>query len=54
MDAFFFHGVYLINLASADETLVNRSVSSLNNTCASARRPGRAAIFHVSSHQGAG
>jgi len=51
----FLHGIYLINLASADETLVNRSVGSLKQAlqfCASTGTKG--AIFHTGSHKGAG
>jgi deoxyribonuclease-4 len=51
----YLHGVYLINLASADEALVNRSVGSLKQYlqfCAATGAKGT--IFHTGSHKGAG
>lgn len=51
----FLHGIYLINLAAADETQVNRSVGSLKQAltfCAATGALG--AIFHTGSHKGAG
>lgn len=55
IDAFFFHGVYLINLASADDTLVNRSIGSLKQYLRLCSATGsRGTIFHVGSHKGAG
>ena len=51
----FLHGVYLINLASADETLVNRSVGSLKQYLQFCDRTGaRGTIFHTGSHKGSG
>ena len=51
----FFHGVYLVNLASADEALLERSVTSLTAYLEWAGRLGvHGAIFHVGSHLGAG
>ena len=55
IDTVFVHGVYLINLASADETLLNRSVGSLKQYLAFCGQTGaRGTIFHVGSHKGAG
>lgn len=51
----FLHGVYLINLASADDTLVRRSVESLKQYMAFAARSGaEGVIFHIGSHKGSG
>jgi deoxyribonuclease-4 len=51
----FVHGVYLINLASTDPVLVNRSVGSLKQYLAFAAKAGAAGvIFHIGSHKGAG
>ena len=51
----FLHGIYLINLASADETLVNRSVGSLKQSLQFCAATGaRGTIFHTGSHKGAG
>ena len=55
IDTVFLHGVYLINLATADETLLNRSVGSLKqylNFCG--ETGARGTIFHTGSHKGAG
>jgi deoxyribonuclease-4 len=55
IDSVFVHGVYLINLASADETLVNRSVGSLKQYLTFCGNTGaKGTIFHVGSHKGAG
>lgn len=51
----FLHGIYLVNLASADPAMVGRSVGSLKqymNFCG--RSGARGVIFHVGSHKGAG
>lgn len=51
----FFHGVYLVNLASADDALIERSVDSLTGYLDWAGRLGvRGVIFHVGSHLGRG
>lgn len=51
----FLHGVYLINLASADPVLVSRSVGSLKQYMGFAARAGaEGVIFHIGSHKGAG
>lgn len=51
----FLHGVYLINLASADSALVGRSVGSLKQYMAFCSKSGaKGVIFHVGSHKGAG
>lgn len=51
----FFHGVYLINLASQDEALAGRSVESLVNYLDFGARMGsEGTIFHVGSHLGRG
>jgi deoxyribonuclease-4 len=51
----FLHGIYLINLATSDPALLNRSVGSLKQAlqfCGSTGAKG--AIFHTGSHKGAG
>jgi deoxyribonuclease-4 len=51
----FVHGVYLINLATTDETMLLRSTSSLKsalNSCANLGIKG--VIFHLGSHKGQG
>ena len=51
----FFHGVYLINLASQDEALLARSVESLVSYMAFGAEMGsEGTIFHVGSHLGRG
>lgn len=51
----FVHGVYLINLATPDETLLARSIDSLRRALAFCGRVGAAGtIFHIGSHKGAG
>lgn len=51
----FVHGIYLINLGTADETLLNRSVGSLKQALAFCAATGaRGTIFHTGSHKGAG
>lgn len=51
----FFHGVYLMNFASGDEAIQQKSVESLKNYLLWADRLGAAGtIFHVGSHLGAG
>ncbi len=52
---FFFHAVYLINLASADPMLRQRSESTLAGYLATADLLGiDGVIFHTGSHKGAG
>ncbi|MER3419255.1 MAG: hypothetical protein C4290_01460 [Chloroflexota bacterium] len=51
----FLHGVYLVNLASSDRALVNRSIGSLKQYMAFAAQSGaEGVIFHIGSHKGAG
>jgi len=51
----FFHGVYLVNLGSSDEALLERSVTSLSAYLDWAGKLGvRGTIFHVGSHLGRG
>ena len=51
----FFHGVYLVNLGTQDEKLLNRSAGSLKQYVKWAGALGvEGAIFHVGSHKGAG
>lgn len=51
----FFHGVYLVNLASSDEALLERSVTSLSQYLEWAGKLGvRGVIFHAGSHLGRG
>lgn len=51
----FFHGVYLMNFASQDEAILEKSVTSLANYMRWADRLGvRGTIFHVGSHLGNG
>ena len=52
---FYFHAVYLINLAGDDETLRSRSESTLAGYLAAADRLGiDGVIFHTGSHKGRG
>ena len=52
---FFFHAVYLINLAGDDETLRQRSESTLAGYLAAADTLGiDGVIFHTGSHKGRG
>ncbi|HVB76195.1 MAG TPA: deoxyribonuclease IV [Candidatus Nitrosotalea sp.] len=52
---FFFHAVYLINLAGPDPALRQRSESTLAGYLAAADRLGiSGVIFHTGSHKGAG
>jgi deoxyribonuclease-4 len=52
---FFFHAVYLINLAGDDATLRQRSESTLTGYLKSADELGiNGVIFHTGSHKGAG
>ena len=52
---FYFHAVYLINLAGDDTTLRQRSESTLAGYLAAADRLGiSGVIFHTGSHKGAG
>jgi deoxyribonuclease-4 len=52
---FYFHAVYLINLAGDDATLRQRSESTLAGYLAAADRLGiNGVIFHTGSHKGAG
>jgi deoxyribonuclease-4 len=51
----FVHGVYLINLATADETNLTRSTSSLKSALTSCSQLGiQGVIFHLGSHKGMG
>ncbi|MCL4230252.1 MAG: deoxyribonuclease IV [Dehalococcoidia bacterium] len=51
----FFHGVYLVNLASDDSALLGRSVGSLKQYLKWGETLGTVGtIFHVGSHKGAG
>jgi deoxyribonuclease-4 len=51
----FVHGVYLINLATADETMLLRSTSSLKSALTSCTNLGiKGVIFHLGSHKGQG
>jgi deoxyribonuclease-4 len=51
----FVHGIYLINLATADETMLLRSTSSLKSALRSCSELGIAGvIFHLGSHKGQG
>src|SRR6266705_1759499 len=52
---FYFHAVYLINLAGADPTLRQRSESTLAGYLAAADKLGiSGVIFHTGSHKGIG
>jgi deoxyribonuclease-4 len=49
------HGVYLINLATADQTMLLRSTSSLKSALTSCGNLGiKGVIFHLGSHKGQG
>jgi deoxyribonuclease IV len=48
------HAVYLINLASPDDKLYEKSVAALENTVDVACAIEADVVFHVGSHQGAG
>ena len=51
----FLHGIYLVNLASADSAMVGRSVGSLKQYMKFCARSGAlGVIFHVGSHKGSG
>ena len=51
----FFHGIYLINLGTQDEQLLNRSAGSLRQYMQWAGTLGvEGTIFHAGSHKGAG
>ncbi|MPZ49371.1 MAG: deoxyribonuclease IV [Dehalococcoidia bacterium] len=51
----FVHGVYLINLAAADETNLTRSTSSLKSSMTACSQLGiTGVIFHLGSHKGQG
>lgn len=55
IDPVFVHGVYLINLAASDATMLLRSTSNLKSamrTCAEMNI--RGVIFHLGSHKGSG
>jgi deoxyribonuclease-4 len=55
LDAFFFHAVYLINLATAKEDLLAQSKGSLRSHLELANLLGvRGVIFHPGSHKGQG
>jgi deoxyribonuclease IV len=48
------HAVYLVNLASPDPVLYDRSVATLSNTTEVAVAIGADVVFHVGSHLGSG
>jgi deoxyribonuclease-4 len=51
----FVHGVYLINLATSDATMLLRSTSSLKSALRSCAALGiKGVIFHIGSHKGSG
>jgi deoxyribonuclease-4 len=51
----FVHGVYLINLATDDQTNLQRSTSSLKSAMTACAQLGiRGVIFHLGSHKGSG
>lgn len=51
----FVHGIYLINLATADESMLTRSTSSLKSALTSCSQLGiKGVIFHLGSHKGQG
>jgi len=51
----FIHGVYLVNLATSDAALLERSVDSLTWSLDVCRQIGaQGTIFHLGSHRGAG
>ncbi|HVB54716.1 MAG TPA: deoxyribonuclease IV [Candidatus Acidoferrales bacterium] len=55
LDAFFFHAIYLINLATAKEELLAQSRGSLRHHLELANLLGvRGVIFHPGSHKGQG
>jgi deoxyribonuclease-4 len=55
LDAFFFHAVYLINLATANEALLAQSRGSLRHSLETANQLGvKGVIFHPGSHKGQG
>ena len=55
IDDVFVHGVYLINLAAADQSNLLRSTSSLKSALTSCSQLGiRGVIFHLGSHKGQG
>ncbi|HUY60861.1 MAG TPA: deoxyribonuclease IV [Candidatus Dormibacteraeota bacterium] len=55
LDAFFFHAVYLINLATARDDLLAQSVGSLRHYLELATELGvRGVVFHAGSHKGVG
>jgi deoxyribonuclease-4 len=55
IDPVFVHGVYLINLAASDATMLLRSTSSLKSAMRSCAELNiRGVIFHIGSHKGTG
>ena len=55
IDGVLCHALYLINLASPDDAIYEKSVASLLNTMEVARAiEADGVVFHVGSHQGAG
>ena len=51
----FVHGIYLINLATDDETILTRSTSSLKSALTSCSQLGiKGVIFHLGCHKGQG
>src|SRR3954470_16754804 len=55
VEAVFVHGIYLINLATPDETNLQRSTSSLKSALTTCSQLGvKGVIFHLGSHKGQG
>jgi len=55
IDCVFVHGVYLINLATDDQTMLQRSTSSLKSSLTTCAQLGiKGVIFHLGSHKGQG
>lgn len=55
IEHFFVHGCYLINLATADPELLNKSVTSLAASLRFCETTGaKGVIFHTGSHKGSG
>jgi deoxyribonuclease-4 len=55
LEEVFVHGVYLINLATTNETDLLRSTSSLKSSLTTCAQLGvRGVIFHIGSHKGQG
>jgi apurinic endonuclease APN1 len=55
LNSIFVHGVYLINLATANESDLSRSTSVLKSSLSTCAQLGiRGVIFHIGSHKGQG